>query len=620
MSLMNRRALTGSTLFVLAAVFIALLMLSSLLFRGWRLDLTQDRLYTLSEGTRNLIGKIDEPVRLRMYFSESAAKDYPALRTYANRVREMLEEMVAVSAGKLSLEVLDPQPFSEDEDRATAAGLQAVPLGASGESLFFGLAGSNALDGQAAIPFFQPDKETFLEYDIAKLISSLAEPERPVMAVISGLNIKAGVDPATGQMTQGWVINEELSKLFTVRALESNVSQIAEDVQLLALIHPKQLSEDTLYAIDQFVLRGGRLLVFVDPNAESEQQGAGNDPMSAMFADKSSNLQTLFKAWGVQFDPAKVVLDAENALQIQTQPDAAPQRHLAILGLASEDLNQQDVISAQLKTLNLSTAGFISLAEDSPLQLEALAQSSGNAATIPTERVRFVADPRELFADFNATGDRYVLAGRLSGSLKTAFPQRSGEAHRAESEVPASIVVVADTDILTDRLWVQVQSFFGQRVMNAFANNGDFVINAADNMVGSSDLIQIRARGSSSRPFTTVEALKRQADDRFRAKEQELQSQLDETERQLTDLQAQKTEGNAMLLSPEQQDAIERFQAEKLRIRKELREVRHDLDSDIRRLGNKLKFINIAGVPILLTALALCFGWSRARRRRGGAA
>lgn len=620
MSLMNRRALTGSTLFVLAAMFIALLMLSSLLFRGWRLDLTQDRLYTLSEGTRSLIGKIDEPVRLRMYFSESAAKDYPALRTYANRVREMLEEMVAVSAGKLSLEVVDPQPFSEDEDRATAAGLQAVPLGASGETLFFGLAGSNALDGQAAIPFFQPDKETFLEYDIAKLISSLAEPERPVMAVISALNIKAGVDPATGQMTQGWVINEELGKLFTVRVLESNVSQIAEDVQLLALIHPKQLSEDTLYAIDQFVLRGGRLLVFVDPNAESEQQGAGNDPMSAMFADKSSNLETLFKAWGVQFDPAKVVLDAENALQIQAQPGSAPQRHLAILGLSSEDLNQQDIISAQLKSLNLSTAGFISLAEDSPLQLEALAQSSGNAATIPTERVRFVADPRELFADFNATGDRYVLAGRLSGSLKTAFPQRSGEGHLTEGEVPASIVVVADTDLLTDRLWVQVQSFFGQRVMNAFANNGDFVINAADNMVGSSDLIQIRARGSSSRPFTTVEALKRQADDRFRAKEQELQSQLDETERQLTELQAQKTEGNAMLLSPEQQDAIERFQAEKLRIRKELREVRHDLDSDIRSLGNKLKFINIAGVPILLTALALGFGWSRARRRRGGAA
>ena len=297
MSFMNRRALTGSTLFVLAAMFIALLMLSSLLFRGWRLDLTQDRLYTLSDGTRNLIGKIDEPVRLRLYFSETAAKDYPALRTYANRVREMLEEMVAVSSNKLSLEVVDPQPFSEDEDRATAFGLQAVPLGASGETLFFGLAGSNALDGQAAIPFFQPDKETFLEYDIAKLIGSLAEPERPVMAILSGLNLKPGVDPATGQTSQGWVINEELGKLFEVRSLESDVGQISDDVQLLAVIHPKQLSEDTLYAIDQFVLRGGRLLVFVDPNAEAEQQGAGNDPMSAMFADKSSNLETLFKAW-----------------------------------------------------------------------------------------------------------------------------------------------------------------------------------------------------------------------------------------------------------------------------------------------------------------------------------
>ena len=620
MSLMNRRALTGSTLLVLAALFLALLMLSSLLFRGWRLDLTEDRLYTLSEGTRSLIAKVDEPIRLRMYFSESAAKDYPALRTYANRVREMLEEMVAVSVGKLSLEVVDPQPFSEDEDRATEFGLQAVPLGATGETLFFGLAGSNSLDGQAAIPFFQPDKETFLEYDIAKLISSLAEPERPVLGLMSGLNLSAGVDSATGQSTQGWVIREEIGKLFNVRALESNAASIAEDVQLLALIHPKALTDDTLYAIDQFVLRGGRLLVFVDPNAEAEQQGAGADPMSAMFADKSSNLDVLFKAWGIQYDPAKVVLDAENALQIQTQQGSAPQRHLAILGLASEDLNQQDVISAQLKALNLSTAGFISLADDSPLQLEALAQSSGSASTIATERVRFVADPRELFSDFSATGDRYVLAGRLSGKLKTAFPQRSGSGHRAESDGNASIVVVADTDLLTDRLWVQVQSFFGQRVVNAFANNGDFIINAADNLVGSSDLIQVRARGSSSRPFSTVEALKRQADDRFRAKEQELQAQLDETERQLTELQAQKSDGNAMLLSPEQQAAIERFQAEKLRIRKELREVRHDLDSDIRALGNKLKFLNIAGVPILLTAIALGFVASRVRRRRGGVA
>ena len=211
-------------------------------------------------------------------------------------------------------------------------------------------------------------------------------------------------------------------------------------------------------------------------------------------------------------------------------------------------------------------------------------------------------------------------SGRLSGKLKTAFPQRSGSGHRAESDGNASIVVVADTDLLTDRLWVQVQSFFGQRVVNAFANNGDFIINAADNLVGSSDLIQVRARGSSSRPFSTVEALKRQADDRFRAKEQELQAQLDETERQLTELQAQKSDGNAMLLSPEQQAAIERFQAEKLRIRKELREVRHDLDSDIRALGNKLKFLNIAGVPILLTAIALGFVASRVRRRRGGVA
>jgi ABC-type uncharacterized transport system involved in gliding motility auxiliary subunit len=622
MSTLNRRTLTGTTLLVLAVLFLALVVLSSVLLRGARIDLTSNRLYTLSAGTEAILGKIEEPITLYYYYSDQAARDIPQLRTYATRVRELLEEIAAKSGGKVRLEIIDPLPFSEQEDRATAAGLQAVPLGNSGETLFFGLVGTNSTDGEASIPFFQPDKEAFLEYDVAKVISSLSNDELPIVGLLAGLNMGQGFNPQTSSVTPGWVVDAELRKLFDIQRIEPTATEIPAEVQALVLVHPKNLSDDMLYAVDQFVLRGGRLLVFVDPHAEAEQAGQGADPAMAMFADKSSDLARLFKTWGVEYDPQRVVLDGRHALELQTSPDRPPVRHLAVLGLVGgkgDDtaLNAGDVISAELEQINVSTVGHFDLAEDASAKLETLAQSSAAAMTIPADRVRSLPDPETLFAGFTPSGERYTLAARLTGPLKTAFPERSGEKHLAESVEPANIVLVADTDLLTDRLWVQVTQFFGQRVINAFANNGDFTINAVDNLIGSGDLISVRTRPGSVRPFDTVDDLKRAADDRFRAKEQELQAELAETERKLTELQGAKGEGNAMILSPEQQSALLRFQDEKLRIRKELRQVRAQLDADIRSLGAKLKFINIAGVPLLLTFGALIWVFLRNRARRG---
>ena len=613
---LNRRTLTGTTLVVLGLLFIASVVLSAALLRGVRLDLTENRLYTLSDGTRAIIERLEEPVQLTFYFSESATGDIPQLRTYANRVRELLEEIAAASQGNVRLEIIDPQPFSEEEDRATAFGLQAVPLGQGAGSLFFGLAGSNSTDGQMAIPFFQPDKEAFLEYDIAKLISGLSGEDKPVVGVISTLDIGPGFDPAARRVTDGVVVYSEMRNLFDVKRIEPSATSIDEDVQMLMLVHPKGLSSDTLYAIDQFVLRGGRLLVFVDPHAEMEQAGQGADPTQAMFESKSSDLKELFSAWGVQYDPESVVLDAQVALQIQAQPDRPPVRHLGILGLGPEQLNQDDVVSAELGTVNLSSAGHFGLAEGASVTLEALAQSSSNAMTVGSERIRFLPDPEQLFTDFSPAGTPFVLAARLSGKLKTAFPDRSGEGHLAESQGDAAVLLVADTDLLADRMWVQVQQFFGQKVINAFADNGNFVINAVDNLTGSTDLIKVRTRPSSNRPFTTVEALRRQADDRFRTKEQELQAELSETERRLTELQGARDDQGSTLLTAEQSAELQRFQDEKLRIRKELRQVRRQLDADIQSLGAKLKFINIVGVPLLVTLLAVGFAFWRVRRRK----
>lgn len=618
MTLFTRRTLPALALPLLALFFLAAVALSALALRGYRVDLTQHRLYTLSPGTLRIIERLDEPLNLKLYYSEQASRELPQFRQYAQRVRELLEELAARSKGKLILQVIDPEPFSEAEDEAAAHGLQAVPLGASGQSLYFGLVGSNSTDGESAMPFIQPNKEAFLEYDLAKLISTLSVDKPPVLAVLSSLPIGPGMD-ANGQLQQGWAIDRQLGEFFEVRRLQADPSGIADDVDVLMLVHPKGLSEDTQYAIDQFVLRGGRLLVFVDPDAETDTaaslMGAG-----ALEAPRSSDLPALFAAWGLGYDPSRIVLDSRLAMQVQSTPDAPPSRHLAVLGLGKDVLNQNDVVSADLDVVHLSGAGALTLRDGSPLKLEALAQSSDSAMLVDASRVRQASDPATLYQDFKPTGKPFVLAARLSGLLKTAFPQRSGKDHLAESKQPANIIVVADTDLLSDRLWVQVQDFLGQPNYSAFANNGDFVYNAVDNLVGNQDLIAVRTRTASQRPFEKVEQLRRGAEQRYRAKADELQQQLQALEVKLAPLQPSGSESQAQPLTAAQQAELGRFQEDKLRIRKELRQVQRQLNGDIDALGARLKLINILGMPLLLIVLGIFVAVSRSvRRQRGGA-
>ncbi len=617
----NRKALSGTALIVLAILFVALMLVVNTLFRGARVDLTQNHIYTLSQGTNKILKSIDEPIHLYLFYSDKATKNLPQLRTYYTRVHEMLEEMASRSNGKITLETIDPLPFSEDEDRASSMGLQSVPVGNSGEKIFFGLAGTNSTDGHAAIPFLQPDKEPFLEYDVAKLIHELSTSKKPVVALLSDLPISAGFDHDTRQMRQPWAIYQQWEQLFDIRQLDtSKLKSIDKDVDVLVLVHPQHLSDDVVSAIDQYVLRGGHLLVFVDPYAELDNGGADpNNPQAAMMADKSSDLPKLFKAWGIDYDPNKVVLDRAHALPISTGPGQAPVRHPAILGFTKADLASDDVITANLDSINVSTAGYFALSKDAKGEkLEPLIQTSADAMTVPSMRMRMLRDPSQLLDGYKATGEHYILAARLTGKLKTAFPERSGADHLATSKADAQIVLVADTDILSDRLWVQVQNFFGQQVMNPFANNGDFAVNAVDNLTGSSDLISIRGRATSQRPFTTVEALKRSADERFRSKEQELQQELTETEQKLTQLQSAKSADQAPILSSEQKSELENFLKRKVEIRKQLRQVRRQLDAEIESLGARLKFLNIVLMPLLVTLFALAFAWWRNRRRRIG--
>jgi len=614
----HRKLLTGSALAVLAVLLVAVLLVSNVLFRGARLDLTQSHLYTLSGGTKNILASIDEPIHLYLFYSDKGTQNLPQLRTYAQRVREMLGEMATRSGGKIRLDVIDPLPFSEDEDRATGFGLQAVPTGQGGESIFFGLAGTNSTNGKSVIPFLQPDKEAFLEYDIAKLIHDLSVTKKPAIGLISSLPMAASFDPATRQMREPWAIDQQLQQSFDVRQLSApSLKAIDKDIGVVVLVHPKNLNDDAQYAIDQFVLRGGHLLVFVDPQAETDDSGADpSNPQAAMFANKSSDLPKLFKAWGVEYDPNKIVLDRAHALQITLTQGAPPVLDPAILGFGKRDLNPDDVTTANLDTINISSAGFFALEKDSKNKLVPLIQTSNEAMVVPSERLKFLPDPSQLLAGYQPSSkEPYVIAARLEGKFVTAFPERKDEGHLTQAKDDGAIVLVADTDMLTNRLWVQIQPFFGQKIMNAFANNGDFFINSVDNLTGSSDLISIRGRATSQRPFTTVEDMRRAAEESFRGKEKELQQRLSETEKKLAELQSGKSKDQELILSPEQRTELQRFLDQKVEIRKELRQVRRGLDEKIESLGTRLKLVNIGLMPLLITLAALGFAWWKRQRR-----
>jgi len=636
---MNKRStLGGGTLLALALLFIGLTVLFNYALRGWRLDLTQNRLYTTAPGTERVLANIREPINLYFFFSQKAAVGIPDLNTYGTRVREFLQELASRANGKLRLHVIDPQPFSEEEDRAAELGVRGVPLGGAGGQFYFGLAGTNSTDGRAAIEFFDPKKEQFLEYDVVKLVYELANPKKPVVAWMSTLPMTGGFDPRTGQMREPWMVYSDAQQLLDVRPLAQNATRIDPDVNVLVLVHPKELSPATQFAIDQYALRGGHILAFVDPLAESDTSGAepGN-PMAAMGADKSSHLTPLLTAWGVKFNPDEVVADRGHALSVTLRQGEQPVEHLGILGLDKSSFAASDVVTAGLSNVNVATAGYLEPLTGAqacqPVKagqpcFEPLLQSSADAEPLPTARFRMLFDPATLLDGFKPTGKRYVLGARVSGNVHSAFPGGppagvtlpAGQTALKQSVKPLNLVVFADTDMLADFMWVREQNFFGERMTQAWASNGDLVDNALDNLAGSADLISVRGRATFQRPFDRVERLRRAADERLHAKEQELEAQLRDTESKLEALQSKKDSGSALILTPEQEKEIEHFQTEKLRIRKELRAVRAGLNENIERLGTTLKIINIVLVPLIFAGLALLVWWWRRQRRRAAPA
>jgi gliding motility-associatede transport system auxiliary component len=636
---MNRGTLTVVGIALAIVLFLAVNLFSTLEFGAARLDLTQNGLYTLSDSTAAMLKGMKEPVKLRLYSSRQLLDSNPGLKPYAARVREMLASYVKLSGDKIALEVIDPEPFSPEEDRAAAFGLRGVPYDATGNRGYFGLVGTNTTDDTDTLPFLSSDREAFLEYDLTRLVYDLAHPDKPVVALLDGIGINGG--PQSNY--RPWQIYQQMQQFFDIRIMAGDIDKIGDDVKALVIVHPHDLSDKTQFAIDQFVLRGGPTMLFVDPLAENMQRNAqmGGPPPNV-----ASNLDRLMKAWGVALSPDKVVGDRRAAMQVQAMSNgrAVITQYLPWLTLGKDALDQNDVVTGQLEVLRLFSAGAFVRLPGATTKLEPLVQSSPDSMLIDAPQLQMMPDPAGLTTAFQPSGVSYPLAARVSGPAKSAFPDGPPAPPKAadganagstaattepaapalkESSQPINLLMVADVDMLSDEAWLNIQQGGDAQIAMPIAHNADLVINAVENLAGGAALANLRGRGLSNRPFTTIDRIRSEAEAKYLATQDELSKQLDGAQKKLASLESsqQTGAGGQLLLTAEQQETVRTFRNQVLALRAQLREVQHALQQDIERLHNWLILINIAAVPAIVAVVALIVAlWRRARRARPRAA
>ena len=622
-----------------AAIAIGINLFADAGLSGVQADLTQSHLYTLSPGTKQVVTGLKEPVTLRLFYSRKLGAAVSSYGTYADHVREMLHNYASLSGGKVKVEFYDPEPYSDTEDKAMAYGLQGVPLDQGGEQVWFGLSASNLEDDERTIPFFQAERERFLEFDLTKLIYELSNPKRTVVGAMSSLPLEGDqrammMSRGQGPAGQPYASAVLLRQTNTVKTVPVDAQVIDPDIQVLLVAQAQNLSDATLYAIDQFVMRGGRLMAMVDPWSESA--ASMPNPTGMPTTDAHSDLKKLFDAWGIAFDTTQAVGDLTGAWRVRANADDRVQAVSYVAWFTIRDgLNRNDPATADLKTVTVASPGAISKADGATIEFTPLLTSSPRSALIPAEQLR-TPDPSKLLASFKPDGQQRVVAARVRGVLKSAFtgpPELAKDQkrpdsfpdHKAATDGPANMVVIADSDILADRYWVRIADFFGQPTATPFADNGPFIANLVGTLAGGDALIGLRSRGETSRPFAAIAQMRSDAEAAYRQTEQTLQKHLEETEKQLRTLRAggesadpkAKTEA---VVTPEQRAAIDAARADIVQTRQKLRAVQLELNRDISRLETTLRVLNIVLMPALLTLLAIVIALiQRTRRARARA-
>lgn len=618
-----KKALISTTgLLVLLVIIVLLNVIFS--FANIRWDTTEDKIHTLSDGTKTILSNMEQPLVVKFFFNETSRNIPANLKLYSRRVKDFLSEYEQMSGGKLRVEMVDPKEDSDEEEWARKYGLKGLQI-AGDEKIYCGLV-LLAADQEDKIEFLDPSREDLLEYDVTRIIQRLQNPKKKVVGIVTGLPVFGASRGMPFQQQGGaepWLFVTEMRKTYDVRPIAPTADRL-EPVDLLVLLHPKDLPAKMQYAVDQFVLSGGNVLVFVDPLCvvdTSQQQGFPQP--------SASNLEKLFSAWGISMDQGKVVMDMDHPTRLRR--GNAVEDNPAWISARKDAFNETDVVTAKLENMLFPMAGSIKAGETPPQEMEILVQSGHNAGLV--DSFKATVGPDVMRRDFVADAQPQNIAVRLRGEFKTAFPEGmddesksggatgevkdAGDSKQLKASIkPATLVVVADADMLADDFYVQKTRLAGFVLSNVFNDNLNFLLNACEILTGSDELIGLRSRGKHERPFTAVLALQRQAQERWLAKENELVQRAEETNRKLQELEQKKDASQTLILSPEQETEISKFKEERERVNRELKEVRKNLRADVEALGTKLKWINILLMPLIVSVVGIGYALHRQSRMR----
>ncbi len=631
----------GSKALAIALLFVGLVLVNFLASSiPARLDATAESIYSLSPGTKKLLGKIEEPVVLDLYFSKDATGLPIAYKNYAARVTEMLRQYVRASHGKLTLNVINPQADTPQEEKATAAGLTPQVSQQGGDQFFFGLVVTQA-DQQKNIPAFTPQREQFLEYDLSKLIYGVQQLDKPKLGLLTSLPIQ-GTDPQQMQMMMmmrqqpqpGQYVADEWAQSFNLVKVEQTATELPAGLDSLAIIHPENVSPKLQFAIDQFLLSGKPVFLAVDPSSQYfKRQGGQQAMMGGPTPNVSSDLPVLLNAYGITYDPQKVVGDLENATQVQTGAGGVA-RYPIWLSLRKNNFSAKSLPTAQLSSAMFIESGSVAQKTGSNLTFTPLVQTSDQSGDIASMMLQF-AQPDDVAKQITPSGKK-TIAALVTGKFKSAFPdgapkdeEKKDDAAKPdekkdakkpepkaadslkESKTTSTLFVIADTDWLFDDYSLRKFNFFGQSAAEPFNDNLAFASNTVEFLGGSQDLISIRGKGTSLRPFDVVRKMEVEAQKQYQDKLTALDARLQQVQTKLTELQGKKSEGNRLVASPEVAKAIEDFQKQSAQMRGERREIRRALREDIDALENRLLVINLLASPLLVGAFGFWFYRSR---------
>jgi ABC-type uncharacterized transport system involved in gliding motility auxiliary subunit len=612
--------------FILIAVFVITSVFKQ------RLDLTADKVFTLAQGTKAILNKLDAPIQIRFYYSESLSSMPVFLKNHAKRIEDLLSEYQKYGKGNIEIKKFDPQPLSDAEDSANLDGVEGQML-QTGEKMYLGLA-INCLDTKVAIGYLNPERERLLEYDITRAVSQVIRPEKPTIGVMSALQIFGEMNPMAMQMgrmsrSEPWVFISELKRDFNVKQVEMTVDRIDDDIKVLLVLYPRDITEKTEYALDQFVLRGGKMIAFLDPLSILDSRNQANNPMQRNM-NSGASLDKLLKTWGIEFDKSKVVADMTFLTQINRQ--GRPERMPTVLSLTKESADTNDVATSQITSLLLPFAGSFSGTPAEGLKKTVLLKTSTDSQLVEKMMAEFSGE--QVIKDFSPSGKEMALAVRLTGKFKTAFPEgkpkekvedkdkekekdsksEKDEPALKESKTDGVVVLIGDADMLHDQFCGEVMNFLGQRIFQPRGDNLNLVQSLIEQMGGDSNLIAIRSRNSMTRPFSVVKKMEADAQARWQSKLKDLEKKLQDTQTKLNEMQSKKEGNQRVILSKEQMDAIAKFRQDQADINKELKVVQKNLRSDIDSLEVKLKWVNIAFMPFMVTLSGIALAIFKRKR------